>query len=73
MSNGFQADIKTLHKNLQVKNVMYQHEHGKQMPCTAMAQLLSNTLYYRRFFPYYSFCICAGLDEHGNMFFFNFN
>ena len=28
-------------------------------------KLLSNTLYYKRFFPFYTFNLCAGLDEQG--------
>ncbi|CAB4269764.1 unnamed protein product [Prunus armeniaca] len=54
-SSGFQADVKALQKHLAAKHLIYQHQHNKQMSCPAMAQLLSNTLYYKRFFPYYAF------------------
>eukprot|EP00878_Enallax_costatus_P011701 GHUV01012216.1.p1 GENE.GHUV01012216.1~~GHUV01012216.1.p1 ORF type:complete len:233 (+),score=54.66 GHUV01012216.1:343-1041(+) len=64
-SAGCQVDMKALQKLLQARNVMFQHNHGKPMSCKAAAQLLSNTLYYKRFFPYYTFNICAGLDEEG--------
>jgi hypothetical protein len=60
-----QADMKTLHKHLVAKHVMYQYNHNKPMSVSAAAQLLSNTLYYKRFFPYYTFNLCAGLDSEG--------
>lgn len=64
-SSGFQADVKALQKNLSARHLIYQHQHNKQMSCPAMAQLLSNTLYYKRFFPYYSFNVVGGLDNEG--------
>ncbi|RWR86655.1 proteasome subunit beta type-1 [Cinnamomum micranthum f. kanehirae] len=64
-SSGFQADVKALQKNLAARHLIYQHQHNKQMSCPAMAQLLSNTLYYKRFFPYYAFNVLGGLDIEG--------
>ncbi|KAH9733052.1 proteasome subunit beta type-1 [Citrus sinensis] len=64
-SSGFQADVKALQKLLAARHLIYQHQHNKQMSCPGMAQLLSNTLYYKRFFPYYSFNVLGGLDNEG--------
>ncbi|XP_014510758.2 proteasome subunit beta type-1, partial [Vigna radiata var. radiata] len=64
-STGFQADVQALQKVLESRHLIYQHQHNKQMSCPAMAQLLSNTLYYKRFFPYYAFNILGGLDNEG--------
>ncbi|KAF2584617.1 hypothetical protein F2Q70_00036539 [Brassica cretica] len=57
-SSGFQDDVKALQK-------VCQHQHNKQMSCPAMAQLLSNTLYFKRFFHYYAFNFLGGLEEEG--------
>ncbi|KAG5231247.1 Proteasome beta type family protein [Salix suchowensis] len=64
-SSGFQADVRALQKVLGAKHLIYQHQHNKQMSCPAMARLLSNTLYYKRFFPYYTFNVLVGFDEEG--------
>lgn len=50
---------------LQMAAVQYQHNHRKPMSCQAVSQLLSTRLYYKRFFPYYAFNLCAGLDSEG--------
>ena len=59
------ADIKTLHKVLQHRIESYVHQHGHHPSTPAIAQLLSNTLYYKRFFPYYTFNVLGGIDEKG--------
>ncbi|MEW5298963.1 MAG: hypothetical protein WDW36_002029 [Sanguina aurantia] len=64
-SAGMQADMATLHKHMQAHNVMYQHTHAKPLSVSAVSQLMGNTLYGKRFFPYYTFNIVAGLDENG--------
>lgn len=64
-SAGMQADRQALHKVLSMRHTTYQFNHRKPMSVNSVAQLLSTTLYYKRFFPYYTFNLCAGLDEEG--------
>jgi len=62
---GCHADVMALYNELTLRATMYKHKHGVDMGTVAAAQLLSNTLYYRRFFPIYALAVIAGLDEEG--------
>ena len=64
-SAGMAADASNLHKMMGARMQMFKHNHHKEMPTTAIAQMLSNTLYSRRFFPLYTFNIVGGLDAEG--------
>lgn len=66
-SSGMQADRVALHKNLLAKIQLYSYQNNGKIPgVKALSQLLSTTLYYRRFFPYYTFNLLGGLDENGD-------
>jgi len=64
-TGGFRGDITTLQKLLRAKVTTYAHQHSEGMKPHAVAQMLANTLYGRRFFPYYTWNVVAGLDEDG--------
>ncbi len=72
-SSGMQADVQALHKNLWAKMQWFQYQHRKQMPLVSASQLLSNTLYGRRFFPFYAFNVLGGVDETGEGFVFGYD
>jgi 20S proteasome subunit beta 6 len=62
---GMQADSDQLRRVLSWKITQYRHAHNKEMSTTSVAQMLGNTLYYKRFFPYYTFNVVAGIDSNG--------
>merc|ERR1719163_2649000 len=64
-TGGFRGDITTLQKLLRAKVTQYEHQHGEAILPHAVAQSLANTLYGRRFFPYYTWNVLAGIDHDG--------
>ena len=59
------ADIETLHKLLISKVKTYKRTFKKSPSVESLAQLLGNTLYSRRFMPFYAFNLLCGLDKEG--------
>ncbi len=65
LTSGMLADQITLHKVLLTKIKVYEADMHKTPSIESIAQMLSTTLYYKRFFPYYTFNLLAGVDSKG--------
>ncbi|KAF1761530.1 hypothetical protein GCK72_009786 [Caenorhabditis remanei] len=64
-TSGFYGDVLQLKKVLQSRLHKYRFDYRADMSVDLCAELLSRNLYYRRFFPYYTGAILAGIDENG--------
>lgn len=62
---GCLTDVDELRNILDIRMKTYRHNHRKPMSLQSAASMLSNVAYYRRFNPYYSFNILAGIDDQG--------
>ena len=68
LTAGMQADTMMLHRKLLSELQEFSYVHKKQMSPESIAQRLSNILYSRRFFPYYTFNLLLGFDHNGIVF-----
>lgn len=63
-SSGMQADIKAFHALIQRKIQMFILEHNHVPSVHVIARMLLISLYAKRFFPFYTFNLLAGIDEN---------
>ena len=63
--SGCWSDILSLSKELQSQAKMYEYEHDRKLTIRPLSYLVSSQLYMRRFFPYFTFCMIAGIDQDG--------
>ncbi|XP_023168930.1 proteasome subunit beta type-1-like [Drosophila hydei] len=64
-STGCWCDTLALTSLLEMRIQMYEQEHNKTMATDSLAQMISIVMYNRRFFPYFTSSILAGLDRKG--------
>jgi len=65
-SAGMQADRLRLYRTLRLDVAEYTQKSGREIGVDQFARLLGNTLYYKRFQPWYTFNLVVGLDAEGH-------
>lgn len=65
---GLGTDVQTLNQTLKFKMNMYKLREEREMKVRTFANLLSTTLYEKRFGPYFCEPVVAGLEDDGKPF-----
>jgi 20S proteasome subunit beta 6 len=65
VSTGFQGDVEALVARLRAAVWNYQQEHFKELSTESLASYVSNVLYSKRLFPYYTYVMVAGIGQNG--------
>lgn len=65
-TTGMYADFRALKKAMGIRLKDYEYKQRCVAPTSAVASLLSYTLYLKRHFFYYANNLCCGLDKNGD-------
>lgn len=64
-ATGFSGDVDSFISRLRFIISHYENEHFKEMSTRALAEVVQNVLYSKRFFPFYISVFVAGVDSEG--------
>eukprot|EP01031_Cornospumella_fuschlensis_P035095 gene35095-42506_t len=64
-ASGCWSDVDALGRLLRREAEKYEWESDSPLDCSMLAHFLAHTLYGRRGFPFFSFCILGGFDKQG--------
>ena len=65
-TTGMAADFRALRKAMAIRLKDYEYKQRCEAPTSAVAALLSYSLYMKRHFFYYANNLCCGLNEEGD-------
>jgi len=65
LATGFDADIDAFITRMRFVIASYEHSHFHEMGVESLAQCVANTLYSKRFFPYYIKVMVGGINVQG--------
>jgi 20S proteasome subunit beta 6 len=65
VSSCMKAEFEGLKQNIKQNIANYEFKIGRKPSIRAISNMISKTLYGRRFFPYYTFNLVCGLEEDG--------